>query len=428
MNVAQPGSRFARRLPGLYLLRTYRRERFRSDVVAGLSVAAVALPIGIAYAQLAGFPPVVGIYSCILPLVAYALFGSSRQLVVNPDAAACSIVAVTVAPLAAGSADRYLELSILLTTLTGLLLMGGGLAGFGVIANFLSRPVLTGYLNGIALTIIAGQIGALLGFKIPSQGFFRTVADGVSRLNEMHLKTFIVGAGLLVLTRFFLVVVFVAAFSVLARSQAQDMGARKELWPEVDVFVPLNEKVRLFFVAAITKAEETRDKTEAQAGAHVDYAVNKHLTLRAGYRHGFSLTEEDPFSEHRILAEQTLRRDLPLKVLVTDRSREEFRFINGEYSFRYRNRVMLEREIIVRGRAIIPYGSVEAYRDSRFDAWNRNRLTAGVQIQLKKGFPVLRELTPRNEVILELYYTKQNDSRSDPHHLHAFGTVVAFHF
>jgi MFS superfamily sulfate permease-like transporter len=78
--------------PGLRLARTYQREWFRSDLVAGLSVAAVALPIGIAYAQLAGFPPVVGIYSAILPAVAYAFFGSSRQLIVNPDAAACAIV------------------------------------------------------------------------------------------------------------------------------------------------------------------------------------------------------------------------------------------------------------------------------------------------------------------------------------------------
>src|SRR5262250_3419893 len=113
------------RLPGFKLFRTYRADWFRSDFVAGLSVAAVALPIGIAYAELAGFPPVIGIYSSILPIVAYALFGSSRQLVVNPDAAACSIVAATVAPLAAGNAQRYLELSVILTFFTGVLLIAG---------------------------------------------------------------------------------------------------------------------------------------------------------------------------------------------------------------------------------------------------------------------------------------------------------------
>ena len=188
-------------IPGLRVLRTYRLEWLRNDLVAGLSVAAVALPIGIAYAQLAGFPPVVGIYSAILPPVAYAIFGSSRQLIVNPDAAACAIVAATVAPLAAGDPSRYLDLSITLTLLTGVLCIAGGIAGFGVIADFLSRPILTGYLNGIALSIIAGQLGTLLGFEVPSGGFFRTLGAVVSRLGETHAATFVVGLLLFVLLR-----------------------------------------------------------------------------------------------------------------------------------------------------------------------------------------------------------------------------------
>src|SRR5262245_8211351 len=126
------------------MLRGYRREWLRSDLVSGLSVAAAALPIGIAYAQLAGFPPVVGIYSSILPLVAYALFGSSRQLIMGPDAAACAIVAATLIPLAGGNPAQYGDLSIALALLTGLLCIVGGLARLGVIANFLSRPILTG--------------------------------------------------------------------------------------------------------------------------------------------------------------------------------------------------------------------------------------------------------------------------------------------
>ena len=188
-------------MPGLRMIRTYRREWLGSDLIAGLSVAAAALPIGIAYAQLAGFSPVVGIYSCILPPVAYALFGSSRQLIVNPDAAACAIVAATIAPLAAGNAERYLDLSIVLTFLTGLLCIAGGIAGFGIIANFLSRPILTGYLNGIALSIIAGQLGTLLGFKIPSEGFFRTIGEAVSRLGETQIATLVLGLSLFVLLR-----------------------------------------------------------------------------------------------------------------------------------------------------------------------------------------------------------------------------------
>src|SRR3954466_8545783 len=134
-------------LPGLNLVRIYRREWLRSDLVAGVSVAAVALPIGIAYAQLAGFPPVVGIYAGILPPVAYALFGSSRQLIVNPDAAVCAVVAATVAPLAASDPTHYSDLSIVLTAMVGLLCLVGGMARLGFVANFLSRPILTGYLN-----------------------------------------------------------------------------------------------------------------------------------------------------------------------------------------------------------------------------------------------------------------------------------------
>lgn len=183
-------------IPGIELFRTYRREWFQPDLIAGLSVAAVALPVGIAYAQLAGFPPAVGIYSSILPAIAYAFFGSSRQLVVNPDSAACMIVAATIAPLAVSDAARYIDLTVLLSIITGLLCMVGGILKFGVIANFLSLPILTGYLNGIALSIIASQVGTFFGFSISRGGFFHTVGEAVSRINESHVVTLILGVSL----------------------------------------------------------------------------------------------------------------------------------------------------------------------------------------------------------------------------------------
>jgi len=185
-------------IPGLRVIAGYRREWLPSDLLAGLSVAAVALPIGIAYARVAGFPPVVGIYSSIVPLLAYFLFGSSRQLIVNPDAAACAIVAATVAPLAAGNAARHWELSIALSAFTGVILIAGGIAGLGVIANFLSRPILTGYLNGIALSIIAGQLASLLGIPSPKGGFFRTLAGVARRLGDTNPTTLAVGGSVLV--------------------------------------------------------------------------------------------------------------------------------------------------------------------------------------------------------------------------------------
>ncbi|HKR11706.1 MAG TPA: DUF2490 domain-containing protein [Pyrinomonadaceae bacterium] len=202
---------------------------------------------------------------------------------------------------------------------------------------------------------------------------------------------------------------------------------RTEIWSEVDVYVPLDEKFRLFFMIKVNRAEETRDDREVTLGAHVDYNVNKRFTLRGGYRYVFA-PGDNPFKEHRLITEQTFRQDLPLAILVSDRNRQDFRVVNGSFSFRYRNRVMLEREFRVFERSITPYGAVEVFYDTRFDVWNRNRLTAGTQIQLKRGFPLLRELTPRKQVILDLYYTKQNDSRSQPNHIHAIGASLALHF
>lgn len=207
-----------------------------------------------------------------------------------------------------------------------------------------------------------------------------------------------------------------------------DSETPKELWPRVNVYVPLNEKSQLFFLFAVTKAEETRENTEAQFGAHIDYTVNKRLVLRAGYRYRFSLDEADPFKEHRPILEQTYREQLPLRIRLSDRNREDFRIINGDFSFRYRKRLMLEREFLLPGRSLTPYASVEVYHDSRFNVWNRNRLTAGVQIQLRKALPLLSRVAPRKQVILDVYYTKQNDSRSQPLHLHAIGVALGIHF
>jgi len=187
------------RVPGIQLLRTYDTKNLGSDVVAGVSVAAVAIPIGIAYAQLAGAPPVVGIYSSVLAPVAYALFGSSRQLIVNPDAAACAIVAATTMPLAGGDPARYADLSIWLTLFTGIVCIAAGIARFGFIANFLSRPILVGYLNGIAVSIIVGQLGKLLGIDVPSGGVFRMLANLFKQLPTLHWTTAFVGVSLLIL-------------------------------------------------------------------------------------------------------------------------------------------------------------------------------------------------------------------------------------
>ena len=180
--------------PGLKDLWSYNfTDDFRHDLLAGLSVAAVALPVAIAYAQLAGFDPVIGLYSSILPLVAYAIFGTSRQLIVNPDAAACAMIAAAVGPLAGSDPELFWSLSVAVTFLAGLFCIGASYLNLGAMADFLSRPILIGFLNGIAISICLGQLGKLLGFSIESKRVIPQFLEIFAKVNETHILTLAVG-------------------------------------------------------------------------------------------------------------------------------------------------------------------------------------------------------------------------------------------
>jgi high affinity sulfate transporter 1 len=161
--------------------------------VAGVCVASVALPVGVAYAELAGFNPAIGLYSCIWPLVAYALFGTSRQLIVGPDAATCALIAAALTPLAAPGSAAYLSMSMTLAFIAGLICIAAGLIGLGACADFLSRPILTGFMNGIAISITLGQVGKLLGFKIASTGILRPLIEIGEKIGQTHIATLAVG-------------------------------------------------------------------------------------------------------------------------------------------------------------------------------------------------------------------------------------------
>ena len=187
--------------PGLAALGSYNPNWIRYDLLAGVSVAAVAVPIAIAYSQLAGVPPVYGLYASILPLVAYAVFGTSRQLIMAPDAATCAIVAAVVMPLAGPDAARYISLSMTLAMMTGVFCIVAGMARLGFLTNFLARPILAGYLNGIAISIISGQLGKLFGFSLKPAGFFRTLLEFASKLGETHGLTLAVGVAVFVVLR-----------------------------------------------------------------------------------------------------------------------------------------------------------------------------------------------------------------------------------
>jgi len=136
----------------------------------------------------------------------------------------------------------------------------------------------------------------------------------------------------------------------------------------------------------------------------------------------------DPFKEQRFLVEQTLRKLLPGNLLLSERNREEFRFVNGDFSFRYRNRVTIEREFHpFKGRVIIPYVAGEIFYDTRYSTWNRNRMAVGLQISLREG-PIRKMLLPKRQVFMDLYYMRQNNSRSEIQHVNAIGAVLTFYF
>ncbi|HHQ2602775.1 TPA: SulP family inorganic anion transporter [Pseudomonas aeruginosa] len=184
----------ARWVPGLDSLLHYRRAWFRPDVQAGLSVAAIQIPTAIAYAQIAGFPPQVGLYACILPMLIYALIGSSRQLMVGPDAATAAMVAAAITLLAAGDPQRLVDLSMIVAIMVGLFSIVAGLARAGFIASFLSRPILVGYLNGIGLSLLVGQLGKLFGYEAATSGFVAGILALLENLLHIHWPTLILGS------------------------------------------------------------------------------------------------------------------------------------------------------------------------------------------------------------------------------------------
>ncbi|PQQ28877.1 SulP family inorganic anion transporter [Photorhabdus hindustanensis] len=176
-------------MPGLGNFSHYRKEWFSHDLRAGLSVAAVALPVAIAYAELMGISAIIGLYACILPMFAYALFGTSRQLIVGPDAATCAVIAAAVAPLVFDNEDVRWQLTIVMTLMTGIWCVLASHFRLGAFADFLSKPILKGLMNGVALTIIVDQLAKVFGFAGVPAGLIERVIALPAKLMGTHLPT-----------------------------------------------------------------------------------------------------------------------------------------------------------------------------------------------------------------------------------------------
>ena len=184
-----------RRPPVFTSLQGYRAGWLRGDLIAGLTVWAVLVPEALAYASIAGVSPVVGLYAAPGALTLYAAFGSSRHLVVGPMAATAALSAAAVGDVAAGKSGVFPALTVTLALTTGLLALAAGLLRLGFVANFISEPVLKGFIVGLALTIIVGQVPKLLGVKKGEGDFFGQLWHLVSHLGQAQWLTVMVGLG-----------------------------------------------------------------------------------------------------------------------------------------------------------------------------------------------------------------------------------------
>ena len=186
-------------LPGLRVLRGYRRSWVRGDVLAGLTVAAYLVPQVMAYATLAGLPAVAGLWAILLPLAAYAVLGSSRQLSVGPESTTALMTAAVVAPLAAGDPSRYATLAAALAVTVGVLCLVAFAARLGFVADLLSRPILVGYLTGVAIIMIVGQLGKITGVRVEGDGVLGELGSFLGRIDRMQAGTALLAAAVLAL-------------------------------------------------------------------------------------------------------------------------------------------------------------------------------------------------------------------------------------
>ncbi|MEV4538753.1 sulfate permease [Asanoa sp. NPDC049518] len=180
--------------PGVGVLRRYERRWLRGDLVAGVTVAAYLVPQVLAYATVAGLPPVTGLWAILPALAVYAVLGSSRLLSIGPESTTALMTAVVVGPLAAGDPGRYAGLAAALAVVVGGLCLIAWLARLGFVADLLSRPILVGYLAGVAFIMIVGQLGKLTGVPVRGESFFGQFGSFLSHLGEAHVATVVFAA------------------------------------------------------------------------------------------------------------------------------------------------------------------------------------------------------------------------------------------
>jgi len=211
--------------PGLNILRRYESSWLRHDIVAGLVMTTMLVPVGIAYAEASGVPGINGLYATIVPLLAYAMFGPSRILVLGPDSSLAPVILTVVLPLSAGDPKRAVALAGMIAIVSGLVCLCAGVARLGFITELLSKPIRYGYMNGIALTVLLSQVPKLFGFSVKAEGPLRLAWGIVEKVlaGKTNITTLLIGAGTLALILFLkrwprvpgiLIAVVIATFAV----------------------------------------------------------------------------------------------------------------------------------------------------------------------------------------------------------------------
>ena len=196
-----PHAGLQRWLPILTWLPTYERRWIKDDLLAGLGLTALLVPQGMAYAQLAGLPPITGLYTSIMCLVAYAVFGPSRVLVLGPDSSLGPMIAASILPLVAANGDpmRAVVLASAQSVLVGIFMIAAGSAKLGFVADLLSKPTMVGYMNGLALTILVGQVRKLCGFSISADGLIGEIVATVEKILAGATNLWALGIGVVAL-------------------------------------------------------------------------------------------------------------------------------------------------------------------------------------------------------------------------------------
>ncbi|WP_405766413.1 SulP family inorganic anion transporter [Streptomyces sp. NBC_01538] len=302
--------------PGLVVLLGYRRAWLRGDLLAGVTVAAYLVPQVMAYAGVAGLPPVAGLWAILPALAMYALFGSSRLLSVGPESTTALMTAAVVAPLAAGDAGRYASLAATLALTVGLLCLAARTMRLGFLADLLSRPVLIGYLAGVALIMMVDQLPKLTGVRTTGSAFFPQLWSFFGNLTDVHLATVVFSAVVLVflfalvryvpavpgpLVAFVLATVSVSVFDLDGRYGLKVIGAVPSGLPSLAVpdlgelphlVLPALGVLLVAYTDFILTARAFTDPDDPDPGldANQEFFALGTANLGAGMLHGFPVS------------------------------------------------------------------------------------------------------------------------------------------